>query len=476
MAQLDVTSQASRRWMALVLLCLAQFMLIVDITVVQVALPSIGRSLELSRDALAWVVTAYILLFGGLMILGGRLADAFGARRTLLGGLALFTLASLACGLADSGGELIAGRATQGIGAALMSPAALAILLTSFDGAERRRALGIWSAIGGAGAAVGVLLGGLLTAGPGWSWVFFVNVPLGLALLCILPLAVMSQPRSGQRQSVDVPGALIATSATALLIYGLVRAGDSGWTGPATLASLGAAAAGYLAFALIEGRVRVPLVHPAILGRRPVQSGVFVMLVATGLMLGMFFLTSLYLQEVLGFSALRTGLMFLPFALALTVGAHLGGQLIGSFGGRPVVVVAFVLAAAGAALLSRISVHGNAYVDVLPGSVIAGLGIGSAFVTAFSTTLANVSDGEAGVVSGVINTFHELGGAIGVAIVSTLAAGSITAASAKVGAVPDIGGFTRAFTFCAIAAIIAAPTALYLMPGGKPAGVVGHGH
>jgi EmrB/QacA subfamily drug resistance transporter len=451
-------------------------MLIVDITVVQVALPSIGRGLDLSRDALAWVVTAYILLFGGLMVLGGRLADALGARRTLLGGLALFTLASLACGLAASGSALIAGRAAQGIGAALMSPSALAILITTFKGAERRRALGIWSAIGGAGAAIGVLLGGLLTSGPGWSWVFFVNVPVGLALLCILPMVVVGQPRPGQRHSVDVPGALVATSATAFLIYGLVRAGDTGWTGAATLASLGVAAAGYLLFVFIEGRVRVPLVHPAILGRRPVQSGVFVMLFATGLMLGMFFLMSFYLQQVLGFSALKTGLMFVPFALSLGVGAHFGGRLLGLIGGRPVVTAAFVLAAAGAALLSRISVDGNAYVDVLPGTVIVGLGIGSAFVTAFSTTLANVSAGESGVVSGVINTFHELGGAIGVAIVSTLAAGSITAASAHAGAVADIGGFTRAFTYCAIAAIIAAPTALSLMPGGKPVGVVGHGH
>ncbi len=476
MAEINRTSQGSRQHAVLVLLCLAQFMLIVDITVVQVALPSIGRGLDLSRDALAWVVTAYILLFGGLMVLGGRLADALGARRTLLTGVALFTLASLACGLANSGGALIAGRAAQGIGAALMSPSALAILITTFDGAERRRALGIWSAIGGAGAAVGVLLGGLLTSGPGWSWVFFVNVPVGLALLCILPLVVVGQPRSGQRQSVDVPGALVATSATAFLIYGLVRAGDSGWTGAATLASLAAAAAGYLVFVFIEGRVRVPLVHPAVLGRRPVQSGVFVMLFATGLMLGMFFLSSFYLQQVLGFGALKTGLMFVPFALSLAVGAHFGGQLLGLIGGRPVVAAAFVLAAAGAALLSRISVDANAYVDVLPGTVIVGLGIGSAFVTAFSTTLANVSDGEAGVVSGVINTSHELGGAIGVAVVSTLAAGSITAASAKVGAVADIGGFTSAFTFCAIAAIIAAPVALYLMPGGKPVGVVGHGH
>ncbi len=476
MTQLDVTSQATRRWMALVLLCLAQFMLIVDITVVQVALPSIGRGLELSRDALAWVVTAYTVMFGGLMILGGRLADAFGARRTLLSGLALFTLASLTCGLATSGGELIAGRAVQGMGAALMSPSALSILLTSFDGAERRRALGIWSAIGGGGAGVGVLLGGLLTAGPGWSWVFLVNVPLGLALLCILPLTVTGQSRSGQRRNVDLPGALIATSATALLIYGLVRAGDSGWTGPATLVSLGAAAAGYLAFALVESRVQVPLVAPAILRRRPVQSGVFVLLVATGLLLGMFFLTSLYLQQVLGSSALRTGLMFLPFALALIAGAHLGGQLLGSLGGRPVVVAAFVLVAAGAALLSRISVDGNAYLDVLPGTVLAGLGIGSAFVTAFSTTLANVSDGESGVVSGVINTFHELGGAIGVAVVSTIAAGSITMASTHVGAVTDISGFTRAFVFCAVVAIIAAPAALHLVPGGRPVGVVGHGH
>jgi EmrB/QacA subfamily drug resistance transporter len=459
-----------RRWLTLMLLAFAQFMLIVDITVVQVALPSIGDDLGLEREALTWVVTTYTLVFGGLMILGGRLADLLGARRTLLVGLTVFTLASLASGLAGNGAVLIAGRAGQGIGAALMSPAALSILTTTFHGRDRNRALGVWAAIGGAGAAIGVLLSGLLTAGPGWAWVFFVNVPIGVVILVLIPRLVGAD-QSRERQALDLPGAVLVTAATAALIYGLVHAGDAGWASTGTLTAIAAAVVGYGAFALTEARVAVPLMRLQTLARRPVVSGTFLMLVATGLLLGLFFLTSLYFQHVLGFSALKTGLLFLPVALAITLGAQLGVHLISRVGGRIVAVISFALVAAGAALLTQISPGDSVATSVLPGFLLAALGIGPVFVTATTTTLANVPAAESGVASGVVNTFHELGGSIGVAVVSTIAAASLST-----GAAADISGFTDAYLACAIAAAGAAVVGLILVPGGKPQAVAGHGH
>ncbi|YCK39018.1 MFS transporter [Actinomadura sp. ATCC 39365] len=470
----------SKGWAVLALLCLAQFMLIIDITVVQVALPTIGADLALGREALTWVVTTYTLCFGGLMVLGGRLADALGARRTLLAGLALFTAASLVCGLADDGGTLIAGRAVQGVGAALMSPAALAVVTTVFQGERRARALAVWAAIGGSGAAIGVLLGGVLTDGPGWTWVFFVNVPVGLLVLAAVPRVVPARAEDGVEGGienearrggrVDVGGALLVTLATALLIYGLVSAGDGGWGSAGTVLPLAGAALSYVAFVLVERSVRAPLMRVETLARRPVVSGAFVMLVATGLMLGLFFLSSLYLQHVLGYSPLRTGLTFLPVAVAITLGAHLGGRLIGKVGGRPVAVASFLLTAAGAALMTRVSPEAGAFTTLVPGFVLAAVGIGPAFVTATTTTMANVPPGENGVASGVINTFHELGGSIGVAVVSTVAASSLVPGAGA-------GGFTSGLVLCAVVAGVAAVISLGLVPPGRPAGAfVGHGH
>ncbi|MEV4891887.1 MFS transporter [Nonomuraea sp. NPDC055795] len=459
------------RWAVLGLLGLAQFMLIVDITVVQVALPTIGKELKLDREALTWVVTTYTLVFGGLMVLGGRLADAFGARRTLLAGLGVFAAASLVCGVAGDGATLIAGRAFQGVGAALMSPSALAVITRTYHGELRNRALGVWGAIGGSGAAVGVLAGGLLTSGPGWSWVFYVNVPIGLAVLAVIPRLVgRDEPRAGGRR-VDVPGAVTVTLATALLIYGLVGAGDAGWGAFSTLAALGGAVLGYGLFVLVERNVRTPLMRAETMARRAVVSGTFVMLAATGLMLGLFFVSSLYLQHVLGYDALTTGLIFLPVAVAITLGAHLGGRLVGKVGGRPVALVSFALTAAGAALMMRISPDASVWTTLVPGFVLAAFGIGPAFVTATTTTMANVPAGEAGVASGVINTFHELGGSIGVAVVSTMAAASL--APGAVG----VEGFTGALLLCVIVAAVAAVVSSVLVPAGVPSGVtVGHGH
>ena len=447
-----------RRWYALALLSVAQFMLILDVTVVNVALPSIGSDLHLGRQTLTWVVTAYTLVFGGLMLLGGRLADAVGARRSLLAGLALFTLASLTSGLASSGSVLIAGRIGQGVGAALLSPAALAIVTTTFHGADRTKALGVWAALGGIGSAAGVLLGGVLTAAAGWEWVFFINLPAGIALLVALPLTVPAiAPRPAR---LDLPGAVLVTAATSAFIYGLVKAGDAGWTGPATLTALAAAAVLYAAFYTVERVTSAPLVDLKLLTRRPIVAGAVLMLVATALLIAFFFLGSVYLQHTRGYSALVTGIMFLPVAVATGIGAHLGSRLVGRTGGRPVAAAGLGLAAAGAWLLTGLSINGNPWTQLLPGFVLAATGIGATFVTATTTALGFITGEQAGLTSGLVNTFHEVGGSIGVAVVSTLAAAGIEAAT--------LDGYDTAFTISAIAAAVTAVATLGLIPAGRP--------
>ncbi|MFJ6650837.1 MFS transporter [Streptomyces sp. NPDC091290] len=447
-----------RRWTALALICAAQFMLVLDVTVVNVALPDMAADLDLGRSTLTWVVTAYTLCFGGLMLLGGRLADALGARRILLTGLALFTAASLLTGLAQSAPMLLGGRIGQGVGAALLSPAALSLVTSTFHGAERNKALGVWAAIGGTGSAAGVLLGGALTNGLGWPWVFFINVPVGLLLLVVLPAVI--PVRAPQPARLDIPGALLVTAGTASLIYGLVEAGDSGWTDPSTLLALAGAAAAYTAFAAVERASRAPLMDLRMFTRRPVLAGAFLMLIATALLISYFFLGSVYLQHIRGLSPLRTGLVFLPVAVATGIGAHLASRLVGTIGSRPTAVAGMTLAAAGTVPLTRLSQTGNVYAGLLPGFVIATLGIGAVLVTAMTTALAMVEPAESGLASGVVNTFHEVGGSIGVAVVSTVAASGFEHGSAA--------GFRYAFTVCAVAAGAGAVVALGLVPRGKP--------
>jgi predicted MFS family arabinose efflux permease len=307
----------------------------------------------------------------------------------------------------------------------------------------------------------------VLTAGPGWEWVFFVNVPVGIAIAALVPSVVRADP-TPQRTSIDVLGALLVTAATAALIYGLVNAGDNGWTSTGTVLSGLGAVLGFTAFVAVEARRANPLMRPATMARRPVVSGAVLMLVATGLMLGLFFLTSLYFQDRLGFGALKTGLLFLPVAVAITLGAQLGAHLISRVGGRAVVVPALLIIAVGTAALTSVEVGDNVYTAVLPWLTIAAFGIGPVFVTATTTTLANVPHAEAGVASGVVNTAHELGGSIGVAVLSTVAATSIES--------PDLAGFTNGYLVCAIAAVVAAVLGGALVPAGRPAAMVGHGH
>jgi EmrB/QacA subfamily drug resistance transporter len=449
-----------RRWKALAVIALAQFMLILDLTVVNVALPDLGADLDLSRSAFTWVVSAYVLFFGGLLLLGGRLADIFGVRSMMLTGLVIFTLASLASGLAQSEILLLGGRVGQGVGAALLSPAALAAVTGIFHGQERNKALSVWASLGGLGFAAGVLIGGLLTAGPGWRWVFFINVPVGIVLLAAIP-AVVPPRRPDRATRLDVLGAVTVTAATGLFIYGMINAGDEGWADLGTLLPIAAAIVLYGVFVVVERTVRNPLMHPSLLSRRPVAAGAFLMLVAAGVLVAGVFLGSQYLQHLRGLSALETGLFFLPAALASMIGAIAAGRLVGTIGTRPVAVVGLTLVAIGNALLIGLSADGNVYAEALPGVVVVALGGGPLFVCATTTALGRVGLHEAGLVSGMVNTFNQLGAAICVAVASTVAAAGLTST-------PSIDGFTDAFTVFTVVAAVAAVLSLRLVPSGTP--------
>src|SRR5918996_4161020 len=341
-----------QRWGILGLLGVAQLMLILDVTVVAIALPHIAAELALDREALTWVVSGYTLAFGGFLLLGGRAADVFGARRLVLAGLLMFAGASLLAGLATSGSVLLAGRITQGLAAAIMAPAALSLVVTLFEGDERNRALGIWSALAGGGAALGVLLGGVLTAGPGWRWVFVINVPIALVLLLVLVLRTRLPAHSSPyaRGRLDLLGAALVTAATGTLIYALIRAGDRGWATATTAALVGASALLYGAFALRQRLAATPLMDLRLLARRPVTTGTLLILVATALLIAVFFLGTFYFQNYRGYGALQTGLLFLPVAVATMIGAALAGRLIGAVGARALGSGGLLVAALGMAV------------------------------------------------------------------------------------------------------------------------------
>jgi EmrB/QacA subfamily drug resistance transporter len=442
------------RWRILGFLGVAQLMLILDVTVVAIALPHMEVDLGLSREAVAWTVSAYTLTFGGLLLLGGRIADLAGAKKVVLAGLAIFTIASLVTGLAGSGAVLLGGRVAQGVGAALLSPSALSLVVTMFQGDERNRALGIWSALGGGGAALGVLVGGLLTAGPGWPWVFYTNVPLGLVLF--ITLATMlpaSTTPSNRRPGLDVLGAFLVTASTGTLIYGLIAAGEQGWLSVSTGAFALAAAVGYVGFVLWQRSAASPLMDAALLVRRPVVTGIFLIAMATALMIAMFFLGTFYFQQALGLGALQTGLLFLPVALATMVGANVTGKILGAVGGRILAVAGFVVAAAGLALPALA-------LGVLPAAIgiaVGGAGTGALFVVASATALGNVEPHQAGVASGIVSTFHEFGAAFGAAATSSAAAASLIGTT--------LVGYTHGFTAAAVVAVTGALITAALVPG-----------
>ncbi|PZR52427.1 MFS transporter [Xylanimonas oleitrophica] len=443
-----------KRWLALGLLGAAQFMLILDVTVVAIALPQMEADLSLSREALTWVVTAYTVAFGGLMLLGGRSADLFGAKPIVYTGLTVFVAGSLAAGFADSGTVLLAGRIAQGIGAAMLSPAALSVVVRLFDGDERNRALGIWSALGGGGAAVGVLLGGLISAGPGWPWVFFVNVPVGvIVLIGLLRVLPPLPPQPGARPRLDVLGAILVTGATGLTIYALTIAGETGWTAPRTLVFAGIAVVLYLLFGWWQNTTRSPLMNLSLLGRRPVFAGAFVLATATALMVAVFFLGTFYFQQYAGYGPLVTGLLFLPIALATMAGAQMAGKLVGKLGARKLGAIGMIVGAIGLLVPALWSTTLTTTVGISFGA----LGIGMLFVVASVTALGQVAPEEAGIASGLLSTFHEIGASVGVATVSSIAVVSLTAGGDA--------GFQRAFLAVAIGAVAATIIASIAIPG-----------
>ncbi|MGH1561556.1 MFS transporter [Mumia sp. DW29H23] len=447
----------SRRWQALGLLAVAQFMLILDITVVAVAMPDLGADLGMDRQALTWVMSAYTLTFGGLLLLAGRAADVLGPRPLVFAGLGLFTLASLLIPLASSGGMVVAGRVAQGIGAAMLSPAALSVVVRLFDGEERNKALGIWSSLGGVGAAAGVLLGGVLTAGLGWEWVFLVNVPIGAILLIGLAQLLPPMPPWAAGGHLDVVGALLVTAVTLTVTYAFIGAGDRGWSSAGTLGLLAGGIAAYVGFgAWLRHRRRLgrePLVDPALVSRRPVVAGTFVLFVTTGLMVAVFFLGTFFLQEVQGHGPLATGLMFLPVALATMAGAQGGGRLLGSVSPRVLGVAGLLTAAVGLAI-PALSLTTEASVIAVS---IGAAGLGTMFVVAAATALGNVAPEEAGIASGVLSTSHELGSSLGAAVVSGVVATSLIAG--------DAVGFERGYLVAAAVAAAAAVLAGVLIPG-----------
>jgi EmrB/QacA subfamily drug resistance transporter len=420
-----------RRWIALILLCVAQFVVVLDASIVNVALPTIGRALHFSESNLPWVVNAYVLTFGGFLLLGGRVSDVIGRRRVFMGGLVLFAFASLLGGLSSTSGQLIAARALQGVGAAMLSPAALSIVTTTFaDGSERNKALGLWGAVAGSGGAAGVLLGGALTQGPGWQWVLWVNVPIGLIAAAIAPTLIAESRVQAQRHF-DFGGALSVTAGLSVLVYALVEANSAGWGSAQTLALLAVSAALLAAFVAIERRSAAPLMPFSIFRARTVTGANVVGLLTGGSLFSMFFFISLYMQQVLGYDAIKAGLSYLPLALSIIVAAGVASQLVTRVGFKPVLAAGMALIAGGLLWFSRISPHGSFLADILGPSLLAAVGLGFAFVPVTIAAVAGVRDNDQGLASGMINTSQQVGGALGLAILSAISTSVIGGAHAR---------------------------------------------
>jgi EmrB/QacA subfamily drug resistance transporter len=449
-----------RSWWILGLIGLAQFMVILDVTVVNVALPSIGKALTFAATDLQWVVTVYVLFTGGLMLLGGRATDLLGRRRVFLVGLLVFTAASLASGLAWSPLALIVARAAQGFGAALLLPSALAIITTTYSHAQRTVALSIWGAIGSAGVAAGVLFGGVVTTLLGWEWIFFINVPIGFVVAAgavrLLPAA---QPLPPARVKLDLLGAATVMVGLVTLVYGVVGTAQHGWGSGRTLLLLGVAGAFLAAFIGIERSGREPLVPPATWRVRSLVSSAVVMLGATGILVGAFYLNTLYLQNVLGYSALKTGLSFLPLALVIFAAAHLASHLLLHAGSRVVALGGLALMVGGALLLAAAPDQASYTTDVLPGFLLLGAGVGLVFVAVTVTAMADVRHEQAGLASGIMTTAHELGAALGVAVLAAVAIANGN----------PVSGYGNGFLVAAAIAALLAVVAVVAVPSFRPA-------
>ena len=412
-----------RRWLVLAVLGSAFFIVILDGTIVYVAVPQIQVSLGFTEASVQWVLSAYLLTFGGLLLFGGRLADLLGRRRIFMIGIALFTAASLLCGLAWSAEALIAFRVAQGAGAAIMAPTALSLVLVTFaEGPERNRALGIWGGIGGVGGTAGLLLGGPITAHLGWEWIFFMNVPIGLALLVLCRVLLRESRNPSLPRTFDVAGAVTVTSALVLLVYGITEAPAAGWASPRTWAVFAASAVLLAAFLLIEQRSGAPLVPLRIFRSRRLVGGNIVLLVAGMSVDGVLFILTLYAQRVLGASAEQFGLMTAVLTVMSVLGSFAGQFVVTKRGFRPVAAAGMALIGVGSLLLAQLAVDGGLFRNVFLGLLVFGTGLGAAFVGAQIAALSGVRDGESGLAAGIADTFFTIGGALGLAVLSTVAA------------------------------------------------------
>jgi EmrB/QacA subfamily drug resistance transporter len=440
-----VSRHSSNPWVVLVLVCLAQFMVILDATIVNVALPSIQTDLEMSNANLQWIVNAYALLFGGFLLLGGRAGDLIGRKRIFLAGVVLFTLASLLCGLAQGELTLVIARGIQGLGAALVSPAALSIVTTTFrEGAERTKAMGVWAAIAVGGGAVGLLLGGILTETLSWPWIFFVNVPVGIVAFALSFRLVPESKDEHMHRSFDLAGAVTVTGGLVALVYGIVRSSQAGWGSPEVLGTLALATVLLIGFVLIERRSVEPLVRLSIFAVRTIRGANVVMFIVACGLFAMFFFNTLYLQRVLGYSPLEAGLAFLPFTVGIIIGAGISQKLVPALGAREVPLIGLALAVAGLVLFLRLTPDGTYLVDLLPGIMLTSIGMGLTFVPVTLIATSGIPDADAGLASGLFNTSQQIGGALGLAILSTIATSKTTGVIEGLGRRPTEGDTANA--------------------------------
>jgi EmrB/QacA subfamily drug resistance transporter len=476
MSSLAESSRNTRnKWIALAVIVAAQFMVVLDVAIVNVALPSIKNDLGFSQESLQWVITAYAIMFGGVLLLGGRMADLLGRRRLFIAGLVLFTVSSLLSGLAWSEGSLIVFRAMQGLGGGLLSPAALSILTTTFaQGSERNKALGIWGAVSGSGGAAGVLLGGLLTSAINWSWIFFINIPVGLAVIGLTPIFVRESKANLDHRHFDVAGATSITAGLMLLVYALTRATEDGWATASTVALLAASAALIVSFVVIELRSKAPLLPMRIFRLRTLTAANITGFLVGSALFSQFFLLTLYMQQVLHYSAIETGVAYLTLTLAIIVFAGIAQGIVTRVGVRWPMTFGLALSAAALILFTRLPVDGSYFWDIFPGFLLSGIGLAFAFVPMTIAALFGVRESDAGIASGLINTSQQIGAAVGLAEATTIATtftgryvDSHAAVSAGSPAALNYGFEITFYVLAGLAALAAVLAAVLVEPGEK---------